>query len=452
MLFNIESHCFFCQTDAINELKCSVCKYSLHFTCSLGFDLTNVKEGVDAANYKCPICLVGSSYELLHRALESHRIQSTEREPSPIRQVRQNTTVLQAYGEITTADDSGDDSGDGSTPVAPAHEQPRAQANNTAVPDTGHGGPQQEADRGGDLPRLKPLDKNCESKMNNLSYILRSLFNNLPPHATTILIGDSLQKGLVKKDLDPNTDSIRIRSVGGLCVVAATQALANHKPKHPKVKKVVFTLGINDHFHQASHKHKPEETNRYLKGLQVEASRVFPNATLHFVLPYKGMVGGDASDFQQTDLLNLIKAKCPKIRCHIPPNLTGKVNDGGVHPSDSGNRALTTWYSKTFIPPATKVFNRNSGRKTQGRPYSKAHIPPDATPTNPVVRQPHGQHRARPSHTEQCSPAPAYSGLADDDPLMLAAGAFTQMLSMWGQQPYTSHFQPPPWLQRLKPV
>ena len=54
--------------------------------------------------------------------------------------------------------------------------------------------------------------------------------------------------------------------------------------------------------------------------------------------------------------------------------------------------------------------------------------------------------------TEQRSPAPAYSGLADDDPLMLAAGAFTQMLSMWGQQPYTSHFQPPPWLQRLKPV
>ena len=266
---------------------------------------------------------------------------------------------------------------------------------------------------------------------------MRSLFNNLPGHATTILIGDSLQKGLVKKDLDRNTDCVRIRSVGGLCVVATVQALLQHKPTHPLIKKVVFTLGINDHMHRGSHCH--DEIHRYYKGLQVEASRVFPNATLHFVIPYKGMADRSVKDFAPSDLLKLLKANCPNIRCHIPPSLTGKVNDGGIHPSGAGNTVLTKWYSSTFVPPSPRVFNRNSGRKSQGRTYSRAHIQPAAPTIDPAAtnHQAPAHQQAKSLHPlsqQQCPPDHNSRGLASE-----IVSAFTQMMSMWGQQPTQPH-------------
>lgn len=429
--------CRICDERAINELQCSVCKYALHFYCALGFTVPDEpRETLNFAEFKCPICVVGAHYELLHRALDSHRIQSSDpqrsRLPSPI--AKRNDTILETYGET----------------------EPRANASDDDTELLDLENTRREVTSGSGLPtqpivseetKLKSLRQPCISKVKNLSYILRSLHSNLPGHATTLFIGDSLQKGLVKKDIDSVADSVRIRSVGGLCVVATTMALSQHKRPHPKIKKVVFTLGINDCLHSASH--HQEETNRYFKGLEVEASRVFPNATLHFVLPYKGMVSRDASSFQQSDLQNILKEQCPKIRRHIPPNLKGKVNDGGIHPSEAGNNTLTKWYSKTFVPPPTRVFNRNSGRKSPGRPYSQAHIPPDTTASAPIVNYAPSHH---PPSRDQCSPD--YGGLAGETPLdtlsaFTAFNAFSQMMKMWGKQPsFTNSFQPQQWPPR----
>ena len=442
-VFNSPQQCIFCIEDSVDELQCTRCKSSLHYTCTLGFDPPEAFKSSDVkVNYVCPPCKVGSSYELLHRALDahskhrlhsspihgntSHRYQDDHDSVSSVTSLqgdleaeesrRPNQTVVTVVSEHLLSHSA----------PASAHPEPGHPPPAPASTRDYHG--REEAQ-----PLLTPLNEHCESKMKKLSYTLRSLFINPPGNATTILIGDSLQKGLVKKDIDRNTDSIRIRSVGSLCIVATVQALSQHRRTHPKIKKVVFTLGINDHLHREFH--CGDETPRYFKGLSVEASRVFPNATLYFVVPYKGMVGHDVTNFVQGDLLKLLKENCPKIRRLVPPSLAGKVSDGGIHPSGTGTAVLTKWYSKSFVPPATRVFNQNSGRKSLGRPYSMAHIPPDTPTMEPVASGAPTQHQPKlhhlpshPLHPQQSSSA--YDGLAGE-----IVGAFKEMMYMWGHPP-----------------
>lgn len=293
-------------------------------------------------------------------------------------------------------------------------------------------------------PPLAPLHNNCNEKVKKLSYTLRSLSKNLPNHATTILFGDSLTKGVDKRKLDNNSDSIRIRSVGGLCVVATVQALLQHRQTLPKIKRVVYSLGINDYLHRGNHCY--EETARYFKALEVESARVFPNAVLNFVLPFKGMVGQGVTDMVQSDLQKLLKENCPKIRYYTPPNLSGKVNSDGIHPNKEGNWALTKFYGNKFVPPKPQVFNRNSGRRSQAGTFATAHLPPgnrkppvdaaiSVTPENFRVPSAHPP----PATNQQCYPA--QGGLAKE-----IVSAFTQVLQVWGHQPPPISRYNAPWL------
>ena len=129
-----------------------------------------------------------------------------------------------------------------------------------------------------------------------------------------------------------------------------------------------------------------------------------------------------------------------------------KVNDGGIHPSETGNKILTKWYSKTFVPPTTRVFNRNSGRKSQGRLYSQAHIPPVTTASVSTVNRAPTHH---PSSHNQCSQdSGGLAGETSSDMFSAfnAFNAFSQMMNMWGQQPsYTNRFQPQQWPPTHKP-
>ena len=442
-----EEDCVICRGSVTDELQCAVCEYKTHYLCSLGFTISDEhKETLDFTSYKCPLCIVGSSYDLLHRALDSHRTQSGM--PSPIKRGEppQNNTVLENYGETVARLETSDTRGPDFTDFTSAQRHVTTTANAEVRTDQSSL-PHPDA---GALPHVTSLRDSCAGRRNKLSYILRSLCQNLPDKATTILIGDSLQKGLVKKDIDRDSDTVRIRSVGGLCVYATVQALSDHRGRHPKVKKVGFTLGINDFLHRDLH--AQAEYSRYIKGLQIEASRVFPNAILYFVLPYRGMFGQHVTDSVQTDLRALLKTNAPKIRVLTPPNLTGKVNDGGIHPSDAGNQALTKWYSNTFVPPSSKTapFPASSGRTSVGRPYSQAHIHPvlpEQSNTAPTV----GRVPAPPTHHHHHHPSSenqhpqqglaAYNGLASE-----IVGAFTQMMSMWGHQPPQQYrLQPQQW-------
>ena len=305
-------------------------------------------------------------------------------------------------------------------------------------------------------PQWAPLEQNCKAKVGRFNFILRTLFNHLPDHGTTLFLGDSLQKGLKKRELDKHSGSIRIRSEGGLCVIAMVHSLLNHKEKHPQIKKVVYTIGVNDYLHRR--RHCADDFASYFKALQAESHRIFPNATLHFVIPYKGMVSEDTkgADIQPV-LQKMLSENCPKIRVHVPPNLDGKLRDDGIHPSESGNIVLTKWYSKVFVPPPPRAMDRNSqsggnsGRRSQGRSYSNARPPygPPSSRTSAADagRGPPDQQQIRTRHPPQASQSqqawsrgqyiqppgertPAHSGLAAE-----IAEALTLMMDTWKYPP-----------------
>lgn len=429
--------CTICQEDAIDELECTCCKYVQHYVCALGFNPPEeFKDSDQLGEYTCPVCVVGSSYELLHRALDSHRIQATEpgkkRTPSPIAITRDDTVHEEDAPRDADTHTSRTRGGD----VHATHHQQRRSRSRNRTPD---------------VPprRFIDLHADCEGKRKRLSHQLRSVLANNPNHATTLLLGDSLQKGLVKRQLDRTSDSVRIRSVGGLCVVATVQALLQQEQSIPSIKKLVFTLGINDKLHQGNHCH--EESARYFKALEVESARVFPNAKINFVIPYKGMVGHDITNTVQSDLQKLLKENCPKIRVYTPPSLAGKVVNGGIHPNKFGIWELTKWYSKVFVPSSPQPFQQNSGRKAPGRPYSRAHLPtntpavgaaslrvpgPYQVKTAPPPQQQQQQQQEQ-QQQQQCSPP---GGLAGE-----IVSAFTQVMSMWGRPP-----QQPPQINRYQ--
>ena len=466
--------CTVCNDDCLAELKCSQCHKLCHYVCGLGF---NPVEEFKASNltteqFICAPCIVGSSYPLLHLALEAHsdahsKSSTRSRTASNVSSkssVTSNVSSLRHIGLSPIHSDVTQQTIRSHLQVThdsvPAPEDPAAASvqNIRARSQTPPPRPERTlrpADNSAGTephPQRAPLHSNCASKSKRLSYVLRSLFNNLPDNATNVFIGDSLQKGLVKRDIDQNTDSVRIRSVGGLCVVATVHSLIQHKLTHPKIKKVVYTLGINDHLHRFNHCH--EEKARYFKALEVESARVFPNATINFVIPYKGMESENITDTVQSDLQKLLRENCPNTRCLNPPNLTGKVSRGGIHPSETGTLVLTEWYSKVFVGPITRVFKRSSGRKAQGRPYSRAHLPSDTPPINSATGEiPTHHQQAKTLHPPNMSQA-QHAQLSQQGPLTRGglAGeivtAFTQMMNMWGQQPRQpniNRYQGPQW-------
>ena len=75
MAFDTEdNYCTVCNTVSNAEFTCRGCKGDIHYICALGFDPpAQLKNTPDKVEYLCPICVAGSSYDLLHLALESHK-------------------------------------------------------------------------------------------------------------------------------------------------------------------------------------------------------------------------------------------------------------------------------------------------------------------------------------------------------------------------------------------
>ena len=463
--------CTVCEEDVIDELQCSVCKYPIHTICALGFQPPEgFLEAENIGQFKCAPCICGTRYELIHIALDAHQKCRTDH-PSPIRgrandvdhdeselAFNQESAAVISGSSIqpTVADNSGVTPPSQTLPL-PSQQTPsvtNGEAPATAVNNDTSSGRSDNAQNshqpthlGSGTSFITP-HKLCEGKGKRLSYILNSMFQHLPDHATTIFIGDSLIHCLKKTEVDPTSDSVRIRSVGGLCVVAVVQALLRHKRKHPKIKRVVYSCGINDHLHRDKHCH--EEKSRYFKALEVESARVFPNAGLSFVIPFKGMVGHSIDNTVQSDLRKLLKENSPKLKCCIPPSLVNKVDEKGIHPNVEGKKVLTNYYSKNFIPRSNRVFNQDSGRRALGVPYSAAHLPPGNQPT-PVPAATHSvPENFRVPNTYQ-----QVKSVNQDQPLSLTpgmfareiAGAYAQMMQMWGHQPpqYPRYQAQPPW-------
>ena len=198
---------------------------------------------------------------------------------------------------------------------------------------------------------------------------------------------------------------------------------------------------------------------KHLKTYHREASRVFPQAHISFILPFSGINGVSVKAIK--DLASALKLHCPTIwRCR-PPSLVGKMNSGGIHINLQGKRAYTEYLMKSFTkctldqlrqsqpqhrPKTSSVrgLHRASGspRVPRGRgppkacgPPHPARVvkapPPAQVPSSIPVNTPAGQESA-----------PAQASNASSMVKELAEALSHIMMYRRGPQMYTT---PAPW-------
>ena len=190
---------------------------------------------------------------------------------------------------------------------------------------------------------LAPLHPRETGPSNKLGYILNAL-QNVPNHRSTVMIGDSNFHCVNVGEIDPTNRSVAIRSVSGLCVVSASDALKKFKYSYPKFKKVVLSIGANDFMHRDQH--CPDDWSTHLSNLISDTHRIFPQAVIHYVLPFRGLDTVPPSFIQKFEYI--LKTDHPQIKKHHAPSMAGKTKRDGIHLNTQGAEVLRTFLSHTF--------------------------------------------------------------------------------------------------------
>ena len=257
---------------------------------------------------------------------------------------------------------------------------------------------------------MSDLQKYCRGKSEKLSNGLNNLCT-VPKHATTLLLGDSLVHCINKADFECG-DSLRVRSVGGLCIFAFVRALMKRDRPLGHFTRLILSLGINDILHKNNH--CLEDTSEIFRLLNSEIKRVFPKATVFFVLPYKGITKMSSED--KNHLEQLVKLNCKRFKVFSAPNLTNKVSAGGIHPNRQGENLLKTFYRK-LIPVPQQTFSEDSGRRRQGVTYAANTLsqpPPEVTATLQRRQPPNSSAPANPGVGHSVPPSYAARGPPQD--------------------------------------
>ena len=279
--------------------------------------------------------------------------------------------------------------------------------------------PQDDLRRGdeNDDDLLAEIHPRCSNPAQKLTYILNA-FKNLPANRTTILIGAS-NYHCIKGELDPIKKNTVVRSISGLCTVGAANALRQYEHTYPRIKKLVWSLGVNDQLHE--NEHCPGDWDKHFSFLISETKRIFCNAQIHFIVPFSGLPRVPPK--YSAKIWKLLQTKFPEIKRHNAPSMEGKVQRDGIHINDEGAKSLrrflvkrfTTYKPQKVVPdqqpnrsvhPARRNVNNlprenghnvrssedESGHSRQGRPppsfntetvvmgqsrdYDNAHFPP----------------------------------------------------------------------------
>ena len=349
----------------------------------MGFDPpAQLKNTPDKVEYICPICVSGSTYDLLHLAIDAHK--------------REWDTYSDASSSISLTSPQHESSGDKSHLTSPQHESSGDKSHLSSIfngpLDTGqvdfsssssapgtnatpHTRPNSETGRNTRLPELAPIHQSCGTKAKTL---LASLNNDkfLTKHASTLLVGDSLVHCVNKRDFE--TDTLRVRSIGCLCIPAFGSALKQRERPLVSVKRLILSVGVNNYLHRENH--CTDDTSHYFKAMGDETKRVFPNASVFYVLPYKGITKISAED--RKELEKLVKTNCSNFKVFAPPSLVNKVSAGGVHPKTQGAKLLVEFYRK-LVPVPSRTFSRDSGRRSKSSTYATAAVQPPPQDTQP---------------------------------------------------------------------
>ena len=243
--------------------------------------------------------------------------------------------------------------------------------NNDSLDEQSARSPENSEDDDHSSKSLAPIHPRDAGPADKMLYILKSL-KNLPRHKSTLLVGDSNLHS-INGELDPERKSVAIRSVSGLCVVSAAHALKQYQYKYGQVHKVVWSLGVNDHLHRREH--RPHEWLEYLDMLINETKRIFCNASIHFLLPYKGLPGVPLEHCKE--ISDLLAKYFPSVKRHYAPSMEGKVKPDGIHLNKDGVDVLREFLVNRFTkfrpnPPATVCPPRetNMDQRCTDRPPS----------------------------------------------------------------------------------
>ena len=190
---------------------------------------------------------------------------------------------------------------------------------------------------------LAPLHSRDMGPANKLGYILNAL-QNVPAYRSTAMIGASNFHYINMGEIDPTNKSVAMRCISGLCVVSAAYALRKFKFQYHKFKKIVWCLGINDYMHQDIH--CPDDWDTHLSDLIKETGRIFPQATIHFILPFSGLPGVPQSFIQEME--KTLKRVAPGVKRHHTPSMAGMVRGDGIHLAPPGAQKLRSFLVNTF--------------------------------------------------------------------------------------------------------
>ena len=202
----------------------------------------------------------------------------------------------------------------------------------------------------------------CAKPATKLSYILNA-FKNLPKSRTTVFVGDS-NFHCIKGELDPVKKFTAVRAVSGLCIAGAAQTLKEYKFQYPNIKKIVYSLGVNDYLHKVDH--CEEDLKYHLATLIEESRRVFSSAKIHFIVPFKGLPRVPLHHVQK--VWNLLKTEFPDVKRHEAPSMEGKVQPrDGVHLNGHGARSLQNFLVERFTrykPDQHQISDRRANDRS----------------------------------------------------------------------------------------
>ena len=264
---------------------------------------------------------------------------------------------------------------------------------------------------------LAPLHPRETGPSNKLGYILNAL-QNVPNHRSTVMIGDSNFHCVNVGEIDPTNRSVAIRSVSGLCVVSASDALKKFTYSYPKFKKVVLSVGANDFMHRDQH--CPDDWSTHLSNLITDTHRIFPQAVIHFVLPFRGLDTVPPSFIEKFEYI--LKTEHPQIKKHYAPSMAGKTRRDGIHLNAQGAEVLRTFLSNTFTKHRRSHDQQEGGDCIRYMPSSTYNSYRDAVngnyaagqagpplvenPTRTIHTSPIDVHSSLPYFNPQCPPPP----------------------------------------------
>ena len=365
--------CLICGEGAPEELACKLCNHHIHFQCAFGAPVNNEKTRTFFRNgaYACPLCVVSKDNQLILKAVSNNQKYIAAKSNVTDFALPDSFFDENSENEEDSSVSVNDIQSVGTPDACTLNLHPDLRYDNftrgvigTPPPRRSHAPTDFFTEGMVGIPPANSPDQVCDytpvhprdlAVAKRLTWILNSI-KNVPAYRSTVIIGDSNGHFAKQSEIDPESRSVAMRAVSGLCVVSAAQALREYRYTYKHVKKLVWCIGPNDYLHMSDHCEK--DWPYHLRSLVDNSARIFPNASVTFILPFSGLPSVPTefnNEFHhQVKLLKpMVK---PKVSWLTAPSMKNKVQDDGVHLNRQGKEVFITFLRKHF----TKIKNPNA--------------------------------------------------------------------------------------------